>query len=169
MSDVHTKLNAMPLDAAREALTRCCGARQWVDEMLSRRPFSSTHALLAAADEVWSSLDRDAYLEAFRAHPKIGEDMQALHTKFGSTASWAHEEQAGVRSADERTLLALRDENQAYLARFGFLFIVCATGKSASELLALLCARMNNEPLFELAVAAREQAKITKLRLEKLT
>jgi 2-oxo-4-hydroxy-4-carboxy-5-ureidoimidazoline decarboxylase len=136
--------------------------------MLARRPFASTHDLLRAADEVWALLDRASYLEAFSHHPKIGEDLSALRAKFGSTASWANQEQAGLRSADERTLLALRDENQAYLARFGFIFIVCATGKSASEMLELLRARMNNEPAFELAIAAREQGKITKLRLEKL-
>ncbi|MDB4984941.1 MAG: 2-oxo-4-hydroxy-4-carboxy--5-ureidoimidazoline decarboxylase [Myxococcaceae bacterium] len=169
MSDAHTKLNALALEAARSALMRCCGARPWVEKMLARRPFPSTHALLEAADEVWATLDREAYREAFAAHPRIGEDLHTLRSKFGSTASWANQEQAGTASADAQTLLALRDENEAYFARFGFIFIVCASGKSAGEMLELMRARMYNPPLLELEVAAGEQAKITKLRLQKLT
>ena len=169
MSEPHARLNALSRDEARAALLRCCGARRWAEGMLARRPFSSQSELLRAADAVWSQLDKSDYLEAFAHHPRIGEDLAALRAKFASTAGWAHQEQAGVRAADERTLLALRDDNQAYFDRFGYIFIVCATGKSAPEMLELLRARLHNEPAFELSIAAAEQAKITRLRLEKLT
>lgn len=151
------------------ALQRCCGAKRWVEGMLARRPFDSLAAIHAAADEVWATMTRDDYLEAFAHHPRIGENLAELKQKFGSTAHLASAEQAGAESANEETLLALRDGNAAYHARFGHSFIVCATGKSAPEMLALLQARLSNEPEAELAIAAAEQAKITHLRLEKLT
>ena len=150
------------------ALQRCCGAKRWVEGMLARRPFDSMAGIHAAADEVWATMTHDDYLEAFAHHPRIGENLAELSQKFGSTAEWASAEQAGTANASEATLLALRDGNAAYRARFGYSFIVCATGKSASEMLALLQVRLTNEPDHELAVAAAEQAKITHLRLEKL-
>jgi 2-oxo-4-hydroxy-4-carboxy-5-ureidoimidazoline decarboxylase len=107
-------------------------------------------------------------VEAFAHHPQIGASLDTLRAKFQQTAAWSSSEQAQVGHADEDTLLALRDENAAYLARFGFIFIVCATGKSARELLDLLRVRMGNEVEHEVLVAAAEQAKITKLRLEKI-
>jgi 2-oxo-4-hydroxy-4-carboxy-5-ureidoimidazoline decarboxylase len=161
-------LDALNEGEARAALTRCCGSTRWVDAMLSRRPFRSHEALLEAADEVWQGLERDDYLEAFSHHPQIGAELATLRARFAATAGWALDEQASVQCADEQTLLSLRDENQRYLARFGYLFIVCASGKSASEMLALLRARLANTPAQELPVAAREQAKITRLRLQKL-
>ena len=107
------------------------------------------------------------WLEAFAAHPRIG-DLDALRKKFASTANWCAGEQAGVAAADEAVLTALADGNRAYEARFGYIFIVCATGKSAAEMLAILTARLANDPEVELKVATAEQAKITRLRLEKL-
>jgi 2-oxo-4-hydroxy-4-carboxy-5-ureidoimidazoline decarboxylase len=136
--------------------------------MIQRRPFDSTAALCAAADTVWESLDRDDYLEAFRGHPRIGASLEDLATRFESTADWSASEQGAVKGADRATLEALRDGNAAYESRFGFIFIVCATGKTAREMLALLQARIGNEPDAELRLAAAEQGKITKLRLEKL-
>ena len=162
------KLDAMSEREAREALTRCCGATRWVEGMLARRPFGSREALLAAADEVWAGAQREDVLEAFEHHPRIGADLDALREKFASTKSWSAGEQSAVSEADERTLQALRDGNVAYEKRFGHIFIVCATGKSASEMLALLQARIDNEPNAELAIAAAEQGKITRIRLEKL-
>lgn len=149
-------------------LQRCCGAKRWVQGMLARRPFDSLGALHAAADAVWAEMTRDDYLEAFAHHPQIGENLAALREKFASTASWATSEQAGTAGANEDTLLALRDGNAAYHARFGYSFIVCATGKSAEEMLSLLRARLGNTPEHELGIAAAEQSKITHLRLEKL-
>lgn len=161
-------LDAMTAEEAHAALTRCCGAARWVDAMLGRRPFGSDAALMRSADAVWASMEEADILEAFAHHPRIGADLAQLRERFGSTAAWASSEQAGAQAASEETLQALRDGNLAYEARFGFIFIVCATGKRADEMLALLQARMDNEREAELRVAAGEQAKITKLRLAKL-
>lgn len=164
----HLALNALGEAAAAAALERCCGSRRWVAAMLKERPFTSSSALYTRAEQIWSSLDAADRLEAFAQHPQIGEDLAALRERFASTHALSAREQAGVAAADEATLLALRDGNRAYRARFGFIFIVCATGKSAREMLALLEQRLHRDPLTELARAATEQAKITRLRLEKL-
>lgn len=161
-------LNELDEARAREALTRCCGAHRWVEGMLKRRPFASDEAVHDAADAVWAQAQRDDILEALSHHPEIGADIEALRAKFASTAGWSVGEQAGVGAASEGTLRALRDGNLRYRERFGHIFVVCATGKSASEMLALLEARIDNEPAVELAIAAAEQGKITHLRLEKL-
>ncbi len=163
-------LDAMDEADARVALTRCCGAARWVEGMLARRPFGDDAALHCAADEVWAAMDRSDVLEAFSHHPRIGADIDALRARFGSKGDlqWSSGEQAGLSEADEDTLRALRDGNLAYEERFGFIFIVCASGKSAAEMLALLRSRLHNDPDDELRIAAAEQAKITHLRLEKL-
>lgn len=161
------ELNALPAaDAARE-LEKCCGAHRWVDAMVAARPFANRDALYSTADRAWSTMTRDDVLEAFRHHPRIG-DIDSLRKKFASTATWASGEQSGTSTADEATLQGLARGNTDYEARFGHIFIVCATGKSAAEMLALLLSRLPNEPGPELAIAAGEQAKITRLRLEKL-
>ena len=159
--------NALCDADARAALLRCCGSRRWADAMLARRPFASMADLLAAADAVWAGLDRADWLEAFAAHPRIG-DLGGLRKKFAATAHWSAGEQAGVAGAGEDVLRELAEGNRRYEERFGHIFIVCATGKTAAEMLRLLRARLPNEPAAELAVAAAEQAKITRLRLEKL-
>jgi 2-oxo-4-hydroxy-4-carboxy-5-ureidoimidazoline decarboxylase len=125
--------------------------------------------LFEVADRVWSELEPKDYLEAFSHHPQIGADIAELKRKFATTASWSASEQAGAGGAELETLEALRDENRTYFERFGFIFIVCATGKTAAEMLELLRARLPNDPATELRIAAGEQAKITKLRLEKLS
>jgi 2-oxo-4-hydroxy-4-carboxy-5-ureidoimidazoline decarboxylase len=135
--------------------------------MMARRPFADAAALRAAADEVWSALSHGDWLEAFSHHPRIG-DVEGLRARFASTRTWAEGEQAGARAASDEVLRALAEGNRAYEARFGHIFIVCATGKSAEEMLALLRARLPNDPVAEARVAAGEQAKITRLRLEKL-
>lgn len=160
-------LDALPPDEARATFLRCCGSRRWTDAMTTRRPFASAAELFTTADEVWDGLDRADWLEAFAAHPRIG-DVEGLRKKFASTAAWCAGEQAGVAGADGQTLRELADANRDYEARFGYIFIVCATGKSAAEMLALLRSRLPNDPETELRVAAAEQAKITRLRLEKL-
>lgn len=154
---------------AKAMLERCCGASRWVKGMLARRPFGSDASLFAIADEVWGTMERADVLEALDHHPRIGANLDELRKRYGSTASWAASEQAGAGAADESTLLALRDGNVRYEARFGHIFVVCATGKSAKEMLAILEARMPNAPDDELAIAAGEQAKITRIRLEKLS
>ena len=162
------RLNVLPLEAASAALRRCCGAGRWVEAMLAQRPFASRSALLATAAEVWANLGPADYLEAFAHHPEIGANLESLRDKFAGTADWSGAEQSGAANASEATLLALRDGNATYRARFGYSFIVCATGKTAEEMLGLLRARIDHSPEQELAVAATEQAQITRLRLEKL-
>ena len=161
-------LNALAEADARQLLERCCGASRWVEGMLRARPFASAGALLAQADEVWHALSASDYLEAFGHHPEIGADLEQLRKKFAHTAELSLAEQAGAAGASEATLLALRRGNQAYRERFGYSFIVCATGKSAQEMLALLEQRLPGSAAAELALAAAEQAKITRLRLEKI-
>lgn len=166
---IAARLDAMDEATARAALTRCCGAQRWVEGMLARRPFGDDEAVLRAADEVWATMEREDILEAFAHHPRIGANLDELRKRFASTSTWSSSEQAGVQAASEETLSALRDGNVAYEARFGHIFIVCATGKSAAEMLALLRERMPNDPAHELRVAAAEQAKITIIRLNKLS
>jgi len=167
-SDSAPELNGLSLAAATEALTRCCGSQRWVTGMLERRPFASRAAVFAAASEVWAELGPEDYREAFAHHPEIGENIDALRQKFAATADFARSEQSGALGASEATLHALRQGNQAYRARFGYSFIVCATGKSAEEMRQLLEARLASSAEQELAIAAAEQAKITRLRLEKI-
>lgn len=166
--ELHERLSALSDAEAAAALARCCGSQRWVAAMLAARPFAATSAVLEAADRIWAALGRADYLEAFAHHPRIGADLAALRARYASTAAWSHSEQSGVSHADEQTLEALRGQNLAYEVRFGYIFIVCATGKSAREMLALLSARLQNTPDVELAIAAAEQAKIMRLRLARL-
>lgn len=136
--------------------------------MLAARPFPGDEAVFDASELLFRTLGRDDYLEAFAHHPRIGADLDALRARFAATAAWSQAEQAGAATADGETLRALQAANVAYEAQFGYLFIVCATGKSATEMLSLLEARRHNAPDVELAVAAGEQAKITRLRLARL-
>ena len=132
--------------------------------MLHRRPFGSDEELFAAARAEWFALTPDDWREAFRHHPKIG-DRDALRARFPTTAHLSEREQRGVAGVSDETLDALAEGNRAYEERFGYIFIVCATGKTADEMLALLRARVANDPHTELLIAAGEQAKITELRL----
>jgi 2-oxo-4-hydroxy-4-carboxy-5-ureidoimidazoline decarboxylase len=135
--------------------------------MIAARPFGSRDRLFACAEAAWRDLGSEDWREAFAAHPKIG-DQAALRARFADTRQWAEGEQAGTLEATEATLAALAQGNQDYETRFGHIFIVCATGKSALEMLSLLRARLDNDPETELRIAAGEQAKITRLRLLKL-
>lgn len=168
MGSAAAALDAMEPDEARAALMRCCGSRRWADAMVARFPFYADAALHEAADEVWAAASEEDVREAMSHHPRIGADLGALRAKFAATERWSTTEQAGMGAADEATLLALRDGNARYDARFGHVFLVCATGKSAAEMLALLEARIDNTPEEELRIAKEEQRKITHIRLEKL-
>jgi 2-oxo-4-hydroxy-4-carboxy-5-ureidoimidazoline decarboxylase len=162
------RLNELPEAEARAALSRCSGAARWVDAMLEARPFASASALHAKAEAVWAALAPEDFLEAFSHHPEIGADLNELRRKFASTAELSQSEQAGAAGAREDTLLLLRELNRVYRERFGYSFIVCATGKSAPQMLSILQQRLENQPHQELRVAAAEQAQITHLRLEKI-
>jgi 2-oxo-4-hydroxy-4-carboxy-5-ureidoimidazoline decarboxylase len=160
-------LNRLPPAAARTELMRCCGSERWTDTLVRLRPFVSEAQLFEAAGREWDALSPREWLDAFSHHPRIG-DKEALRSRFAATRLWAAGEQSGVEGAAEDVLDALSEGNRAYESRFGHIFIVCATGKAADEMLALLRARLGNAPEVELRIAAGEQAKITRLRLTKL-
>lgn len=143
----------------RESLKQCCGSAVWVERMLALQPFSDENDLLSAADAVWNSLSAADWLEAFAQHPKIGEK---------SSAKWSSQEQKGMERADGNLIGEMYSLNIEYEKTFGYIFIVCATGKSATEMMELLKFRLTNDPNTELRTAAAEQSKITRLRLEKL-
>ncbi|MBC7193794.1 2-oxo-4-hydroxy-4-carboxy-5-ureidoimidazoline decarboxylase [Marinobacter sp.] len=160
-------INALPRQQAEDLFRDCCAAGPWVQGMVENRPYASREAMLAQSRQLWPSLTERDWLQAFEAHPTIG-DVDSLRKKYASTKALASGEQAGALGADEDLLRRLKQGNDAYLEKFGFIFIVCATGRSASEMLALLEARLPNSREVELKNAAREQAKITEIRLEKL-
>ena len=167
MDETLARLNALDAGEAERELLKCCGSAAWARELAARRPFGDTHGLLEAADEIWRSLDAEDWLEAFAAHPKIG-GRRAAREQDAQARSWSEQEQAGARDAGAATLDELAEANRLYEERFGHIFIVCATGKTAGEMLALLRARLPNDADAELRNAAEEQRKITRLRLEKL-
>lgn len=160
------EFNALDDAAAAELLGHCCAANRWIHGMLARRPFSTPADLVEDACEVWEMMGVADWLLAFDAHPKIG-DVDSLREKYAATKAMAGSEQGAVADADEETLHALARLNHEYEERFGFIFIVFATGKSASDMLALLRSRINNSREAELQNAAAEQLKITLLRLER--
>jgi 2-oxo-4-hydroxy-4-carboxy-5-ureidoimidazoline decarboxylase len=157
-------LNALAEAEALEAFLKCCGARRWAEQMTARRPFADETRLLTVAREVWHGLDAADWRQAFAAHPQIGEKP----SPDSKTPAWSAGEQAGVADAAVAARAALAAANHLYREKFGWIFIVCATGKSAEEMLALLRQRLDNDPAEELWTAAAEQEKITVLRLHKL-
>ena len=161
------ELDAMSESQASKLLADCCGASRWVSGMLSRRPFRSRAVVLSTADEIWSSLDSGDWREAFSHHPRIGERKSAVPLSERGSA-WAAGEQSGVDEARDDVRAELAAANREYEQRFGYIFIVFATGKSAEEMLALARERLRNDPDVELHAAAEEQWKITRLRLDKL-
>jgi 2-oxo-4-hydroxy-4-carboxy-5-ureidoimidazoline decarboxylase len=160
-------LNAAPAPVAAEALTACCGSSAWVTRMIASRPFPTRQRLFTAADAIWNSLTRSDWLEAFSHHPRIGESRAAA-AQSDLARGWSAGEQDGVRQAVESLRNAQRELNVQYERKFGYIYIVCAAGKTPDELLAIAEERLANDPGREIAVAADEQRKITRLRLEKL-
>ena len=161
------ELNHLPDAEAAQALRACCGAHRWVNGMLERRPFRSVDDALAAADDIWSSLGEPDWLEAFSHHPRIGERRAAV-TQDARGSQWSSSEQDDVARSAEATRDALAEINRAYEEKFGHIYLVCASGKSADELLAIARRRLHNDPAHERRVAADEQRQITRLRLIKL-
>jgi 2-oxo-4-hydroxy-4-carboxy-5-ureidoimidazoline decarboxylase len=158
---------ALASDEAIAALRSCCVSERWARAVATDRPYGSRIALLDAATMHWAQADEAELLTAFAAHPRIG-DIELLRARYATGSETANAEQGQVLTADDAVLERLRDQNDVYFERFGFIFIVCATGKSASEMLALLDARIGNDRATELANAAREQGAIMILRMEKL-
>lgn len=161
------RLNTSTGAEAMAALLACCGSSAWAAQMLVERPFDAMDSVLAAADEIWGSLEKEDWLEAFRAHPRIGE-AKAQKEQGALSRRWAQEEQAASGPPSGQIAAALAAANRAYDEKFGHIFIVCATGKTPAEMLAILDERLGNDAAEELDVAAEEQRKITRIRLEKL-
>ena len=160
-------INSLTQEQAQEAFYKCSGSTVWTDAMLNERPFVNAEDIKSQAEECWHNLTHEDWLNAFGHHPKIG-DLDALRTKFASTAGWASNEQSSVSEASEETIKRLAQGNKEYEEKFGYIFIVCASGKSASEMLSILEDRLKNPPEVEFEMACNEQKKITQLRLEKL-
>ena len=162
------ELSHLKEPALAEALGKCCGSTAWAKNMVAIFPIANSETLLHQATKIWNDLTEADWREAFTHHPKIGGDVAALREKFASTSTWAEGEQAAVKQASQATLEALAAGNAEYEQKFGYIFIVCATGKTANEMLVLLQARLPNKPEAEIKIAMSEQDKITRLRLGKL-
>lgn len=160
------ELNQLDPPSLRIAMERCCGSSTWIDLMTAELPFTNKESLFLQAETNWKKCSIIDWKEAFTHHPKIG-DLKSLQEKFASTSRWASGEQSAVNGADQETLIQLQSGNIQYENKFGYIFIVCATGKSAAEMLALLEKRLPNDPVTEIKIAMEEQMKITRLRLEK--
>jgi 2-oxo-4-hydroxy-4-carboxy-5-ureidoimidazoline decarboxylase len=161
------RINELDPTSAHQIFFNCCGARRWAEEMTQGRPYASAQALVEKAEQAWEKLGHDDWLEAFGAHPKIG-DIESLKAKYSATKNLAASEQSGVTQASQQVLEELAAKNKEYEEKFGYIFIVCATGKTADEMLNILKARIVNSFDEELKKAIEEQKKITRLRLEKL-
>jgi OHCU decarboxylase len=161
------EFNVLPRYRAEEELLKCCGSAAWARGMARRRPFASFDRLLQAAGEIWWRLDSADWMEAFRAHPQIGQHQSTAH-RSAQAQAWSAQEQSGMSRAGVGVTMNLEEANREYLEKFGYIFIVCATGKTADEMLAILRSRLPNSPEQEIRVAAEEQNKITRLRLERL-
>lgn len=161
------EINILPQDELKEQLFNCCGSMAWVNKMLPFFPMDDLVELLEDAEEQWYQCTVADWKEAFTHHPKIG-DVESLTKKFAATAQWAAGEQIAVGTASQQVIQNLAAANEAYEKKFGFLFIVCATGKTAEEMLAILQQRLSGTPEDEIKTAMDEQNKITLLRLQKL-
>jgi OHCU decarboxylase len=159
------EFNALPASEAESSLADCCGSARWAAGVAARRPYATAEALHRAADAIWWNLERADWLEAFSHHPQIG-DKPASGSE--SAPQWAEGEQAGARAATDDVKTRLAKANRAYFEKFGYIYIVCATGKTAEGMLAILNQRLQNDLASELPVAAEQQRLITRIRLEKL-
>jgi len=160
-------LNTLPPPEAIDEFRKCCSSQRWAQRMVINRPYLSVDDLCVKAGDLWWDLDRDDWLEAFRSHPKIGERKAASEVSR-EALEWSGQEQSGINDAQSQTLTELARLNHDYETKFGFIYIVCASGKSSEEMLEILRSRIKNDAENELMIAAREQAKITDLRLRKL-
>ncbi|TAN31676.1 2-oxo-4-hydroxy-4-carboxy-5-ureidoimidazoline decarboxylase [bacterium] len=161
MSDGIARFNALPPEEAEPRLFECFANRVWASRVAAGRPYQDLAALWAAAEAAWSELAPSDWLEAFAAHPRIGE-------RGGHSPASSEREQSEVMRASSRTLAELATENRRYEARFGHVFLISAGGRGAEEILAALRQRLDNDPMTEIGVAAQEHRKITRLRLERL-
>jgi len=166
MSNVLRRWNELEAGPAALEVLPCCGSKAWARALAARRPVNDEASLVKLSDEIWASLSEQDWLEAFSTHPRIGERKAAASATSQSTA-WSVQEQNQVDGAKGDVQAALAAGNEQYEHRFGRVFLVCATGKSAGEMLTILKRRLQNDPATELREAAEEQRKITNLRLKK--
>jgi 2-oxo-4-hydroxy-4-carboxy-5-ureidoimidazoline decarboxylase len=159
------RLDTAQEDAARALLQSCCGSTRWIDGMMGRRPFRDRSTLQAAARDVWFALGEADWREAFGHHPRIG-DRESLQRRFPATAHLSAHEQRAVDEAPGDILNDLEQANRLYEEKFGYIFIVRASGRTAGEMLVLLRERLENDPRSEIETAAAQQAEITALRLD---
>jgi OHCU decarboxylase len=160
-------LNSLPAEAAAQELLHCCGSKRWAEQVAAGMPYLSLESLIARANEVWWSLDQSDWLEAFRSHPRIGEKKTAEQVSAQSQ-QWSGQEQTGMTNVSQQTADSLAALNQAYEEKFGYIFIICATGKTSEQMLSAVRDRLQHDPDAELPIAAAEQSQITELRLKKL-
>jgi OHCU decarboxylase len=169
--DVLARWNLLPIDQAITAIQPCCGSSAWAQKMVGGRPLSDESLLLAASNETWGSLRRSDWLEAFQSHPRIGDshgsEPRPTQPRPDQSTAWSAQEQQAVADADTDAKKILADANREYEQRFGRIFIVCATGKSAPEILQILKRRLHNNAETELQEAAEQQRQITEIRLRK--
>jgi OHCU decarboxylase len=163
---VLSRWNQLPTEQAVQEILPCCGSQSWARRLAERRPYADSASLIAASDEIWNQLDAADWMEAFSKHPRIGE-RKAPQAASSQSAVWSAQEQQNVASSPDAVQSALAEANREYERRFGHIFIVCATGKSASEMLDILRRRLQNDDATELRAAAEEQRKITNIRLGK--
>jgi len=161
------KINSASTEQAYELFESCCCAPNWIEHMVNARPFIDSNALFKASESCFLQLNKQDYLAAFLGHPQIG-NLDTLHEKYANTSGTASHEQSGMSVAKEEVLNEMIKLNKTYFEKFGFIFIVCASGKSAEEMLELIKSRMGNAYFTELNIAGEEQAKITRIRLEQL-
>lgn len=166
MSDVLAQWNALAMDRAAEEILPCCGSKAWAQGMAKQRPILNETTLQTASDQVWKNLNEADWMEAFRSHPRIGDSRTTASTPSVS-AAWSSEEQQEVGVANEDIKVALAEGNRAYEQRFKCNFIVCATGRTAQEILEILRRRLRNDDATELHEAAEQQRQITQIRLKK--
>jgi OHCU decarboxylase len=167
MNDALARLNNADTAEAESIFRDCCGSSRWAGKMVAARPFMTGDELINAAVAAFNDLDTDDWLEAFAAHPKIGQTKIST-AKAARSTEWSAVEQAGMNSANELLKQELAAANHAYHEKFGFIFIICATGKSAPEMLEACRLRLSNDSKTEVNTAAKEQQEITEIRLRKL-
>ncbi|HMG84253.1 MAG TPA: 2-oxo-4-hydroxy-4-carboxy-5-ureidoimidazoline decarboxylase [Terracidiphilus sp.] len=165
MNPVLEAWNAADTSEANQAMLACCGAQRWAGQMVALRPITTIATLSEAADRVWAAMGESDWLEAFACHPRIGERKAPSASEQSS--SWSQQEQSGTTTATQSALRQLAEDNALYEQRFRFTYIVCATGKSAEEMLAILQRRLGNTRVAELREAAEEQRQIMQIRLGK--
>jgi 2-oxo-4-hydroxy-4-carboxy-5-ureidoimidazoline decarboxylase len=166
MSNTLARWNQLNDEEAVREILACCGAQAWARAVAARRPFQDQPSLIQVSDEVWAGMATQDWMEAFSKHPRIGE-RKAPQLAAAQSAAWSTQEQEKVATAGEAVQLALAEANRQYERRFNYVFIVCATGKTAPEILEILRRRLGNDDATELREAAEEQRKITNIRLRK--